>query len=80
MTLRLREGSVIVPRAHFGSMPVARAEISVDEPWWNWIREHGTLHVPDTRAQHDLPRAGSRGNSRTSWQSPFVKKENSLAH
>ena len=38
---------MLIPRAHFGSMPSARAEISVDEPWWNWMREHGTLHVPD---------------------------------
>ena len=74
MTLRLREGSVIVPRAHFGSLPAARAAISVDEPWWNWIREHGTLHVPDTRAQHDLPKAGSRGNSRTFLAVPLRQK------
>ena len=74
MTLRLREGAVIVPRAHFGSMPTARAEISVDEPWWNWMREHGTLHVPDTRAQDNFTMAGSRGNSRTFLAVPLRQK------
>src|SRR6185503_1553686 len=66
LTLRLREGSVIVPRAHFGSMPTARAAVSIDAPWNRWIREHGTLHVPDVRAaQNDFPTLGTAGNSRT---------------
>ena len=32
VVLRLREGDIMVPRAHFGPVPIARAEISVDEP------------------------------------------------
>ena len=36
--------------------PLAAVEISIDEPHYNWIREHGTLHVPDVRAvQNDFP-------------------------
>ena len=27
---------------------------SIDEPHWRWMREHGTHHVPDVRAQNDF--------------------------
>ncbi len=75
LTLRLREGTVIVPRAHFGSMPTARAEVSIDEPWFRWIRERGTLHVPDARAaQDDFPTLGTAGNSRTFLAVPLRQK------
>ena len=47
VVLRLREGNSMVPRAHFGPIPIARAEISTDEPNVRWVREHGTLHIPD---------------------------------
>ena len=40
----------MVPRAHFGSIPIGRVEISIDEPQVRWMREHGTLHIPDVRA------------------------------
>ena len=33
-------------------------EISVDEPQFRWMREHGTLHVPDVRGQNDFPMLG----------------------
>ena len=36
-----------------------RVEISIDEPQFRWIREHGTLHIPDVRAQNDFPTLGS---------------------
>jgi GAF domain-containing protein len=43
-------------RAHFGPMPIDRPEISMDEPQYHWVREHGTLHIPDVRAaQNDFP-------------------------
>ena len=29
------------------------------------MREHGTLHIPDVRAQNDFPTLGSRSNYRT---------------
>ena len=28
---------------------------SIDEPQFRWMREHGTLHVPDVREQNDFP-------------------------
>ena len=56
VVLRLREGNNMVSRAHFGPMPIDRAEISMDEPQYRWVREHGTLHIPDVRAaQNDFP-------------------------
>ena len=65
--LRLVENEFMVPRAHFGSIPIAigRVEISIDEPRYRWMREHGALHIPDVRAQNEFPRIGSAGNFRT---------------
>src|SRR4029078_3722996 len=45
--LRLRDGEILVVRDTFGPAPNPRAAISIDEPQFNWIREHGTLHIPD---------------------------------
>ena len=55
----------MVLRAHFGSIPIGRVEISIDEPQFRWMREHGTLHIPDVRAQNDFPTLGSVSGSRT---------------
>ena len=63
--LRLHEGNTLVPRAHFGPIPIGRVEISIDEPQYRWMREHGALHIPDVRAQNDFPVMGSAGNFRT---------------
>jgi GAF domain-containing protein len=63
--LRLREGDVTVPRAHFGTMPVTRPEASIDEPQFRWMREHGALHIPDVREQNDFPSFGTFSGSRT---------------
>jgi two-component system, NtrC family, sensor kinase len=65
VVLRLHEGYALVPRAHFGPIPIGRVEISSDTPWFPWMREHGTLHVPDVRAQTDFPMLGSRSGWRT---------------
>ena len=59
VVLRLHEDDTMVPRAHFGPIPLGRAEISIDEPHFRWMREHGTLHIPDVRAQNDFPMLGS---------------------
>src|SRR5262249_26236558 len=62
LALRLREGSSMVVRAHFGSIPVVAFETDVDAPLYGWLREHGTVHVPDVRERTDLysPTADSR--------------------
>jgi GAF domain-containing protein len=65
VVLRLREKDMITVRAHFGPIPTGRPEISVDEPHFRWMREHGALHIPDVRAQNDFPMVGSGGRLRT---------------
>ena len=52
-------GLILVP------YPFGRVEISIDEPQFRWMREHGTLHIPDVRAQNDFPMLGSASGSRT---------------
>jgi two-component system NtrC family sensor kinase len=56
VTLRLREDNSMVVRAHFGSIPIPtdRLEVSIDEPHARWMREHGTLHIPDVTEQNDF--------------------------
>ena len=71
VVLRLHEGNTMVPRAHFGPIPIGRVEISIDEPQYRWMREHGTLHVPDVRAQNDFPMLGSAGSWRTFLAAPL---------
>jgi GAF domain-containing protein len=68
--LRLHEGDMSVPRAHFGPVRIAHVEVSVDRPEFRWVREHGALHIPDVRAQNEFP-AGSAGNFRTYLAAPL---------
>ena len=77
VTLRLREGDNIVPRAHFGSIPVGPVR-SIDEPHYRWIREHGTLHVSDVRAQNDFPTMGSASGARTFLLVPLRQQGNHI--
>ncbi len=65
VVLRLREANTMVVRAHFGSIPLGRVEISIDEPQYRWMREHGALHVPDARAQNEFPLGIGSSSSRT---------------
>jgi GAF domain-containing protein len=69
--LRLREGNVMVMRAHFGPISIRLVEISIDAPEFRWMREHGTLHIPDVRAQNDFPLVGSAGHLRTFLAAPL---------
>ena len=71
VALRLLEESSFVVRGHFGPVPIARAEISIDEPQYRWIREHSTLHIPDIHAQNDFPTVGSTGRWRTDSSAPL---------
>jgi signal transduction histidine kinase len=77
VVLRLNEGNTMVPRAHFGSIPIGRPEISIDEPQFRWIREHGTLHLPDIRAQSDFPMLGSGTHYRT-YLSALLRQQGEL--
>src|SRR5499433_3223117 len=49
VVLRLYEGNKAVPRAHFGPIAIRTVEVSRELPQFRWMREQGTLHVPDVR-------------------------------
>ena len=55
VVLRLREGNAMVLRAHFGPITPGRVEVGIDEPVSRWLREQGTLHVPDAKAPNAFP-------------------------
>jgi GAF domain-containing protein/anti-sigma regulatory factor (Ser/Thr protein kinase) len=70
--LRLHEGDAMVSRAHFGSIPVAYVEMSIDGPWFRRIREHGTLHIADARAaQNEFPGLGISTGFRSFLSAPL---------
>ena len=46
VVLRLREGNTLVPRAHFGPVPVPSAEIGLDAPPVRWIRDVARFTFP----------------------------------
>ena len=71
VVLRLHEGNSAVTRAHFGPIPIGRVEISGDDPRFHWMREHGTLHIPDVLDQNDFPMLGSSGRWRTFLAAPL---------
>src|SRR5262249_20765519 len=75
VVLRLREGDAMVARAHFGSIPIGRVETSSDRPLYRWMREHGTLHIPDVREQKDLPMVDSVTGWRTFFSVPLGQQE-----
>src|SRR5262249_16847210 len=64
----------LVPRAHFGSLPPTRAEVSIEELHLRWMNEHGTLHIPDVKAQTDFPNLGSLSPARTFLALPLRQK------
>ena len=65
--LRLRDGNDFVSRARFGPISVgfSHEKISIDEPRFRWVVEHGTLHIPDAQAQNDFPMLGVFSAART---------------
>ncbi|HEU4342859.1 MAG TPA: GAF domain-containing protein, partial [Candidatus Binatia bacterium] len=75
VVLRLRDGNMLVTRAHFGSMPLGRIEVSIDELHYRWTREHGSLHVPDVRAQSDFPTLGPSRAWRTFLAAPLRQQQ-----
>ena len=71
VVLRLRDGDVMVTRAHFGPVSHVRVEISNDDPRFQWMHEHGPLHIPDVRAQHDFPTLAAVTSFRTYLGAPL---------
>ncbi len=77
VVLRLCEGDAMVSRAHFGPIPgsSSRVEMSIDEPRFRWMREHGTLHIPDRREQNIIPPIGTVSDWRTWLGVPLRQKD-----
>jgi hypothetical protein len=74
VVLRLREGNITVPRAHFGPIPIVHVEIGIDAPEFRWMREHGTLQVPDARAaQNEFPMLGAVSGFRSFLAAPLLR-------
>ena len=74
VVLRLRDGDGMVARAHFGPISHVRVEISTDDPRFQWMHEHGPLHIPDVRAQHDFPTLASVTSFRTYLGAPLRQR------
>src|SRR5262249_50816274 len=55
---------------------IGRVQVGLDEPQIRWIREHGTLHVPDIHAQIDFPTLGSGTGARTVLLVPLRQQGN----
>ena len=80
VVLRLYEGNKAVSRAHFGPIPIRTVEVSRDLPRFRWMREHGTLHVPDVRAQNESPLVSSDIGWRTHLSVPLRQQEDLIGH
>ncbi|HEU4340588.1 MAG TPA: GAF domain-containing protein, partial [Candidatus Binatia bacterium] len=76
--LRLQEAKNLVARAHFGPIAITRLQISIDESQYRWMREHGTLHIPDVRAQNDF--SGFVGGWRTWLAVPLRQQGELIGH
>jgi two-component system NtrC family sensor kinase len=61
-------------RSHFGPIPIGRGDMSIDEPRFSWMREHGTLHIPDRREQNIIPTLGSVSDWRTWLGVPLLQQ------
>ena len=68
----------MIVRAHVGPIALSssRVEMSIDEPRFRWMLEHGTLHIPDRREQNLIPTLGSVSDWRTMLAFPFVSRKN----
>src|SRR5262249_42104654 len=81
VVLRLRNGNILAPRAHFGPIPIIRLEISIDEPYFQWMREHGTLHISDIRERDKFPMVVTfSGGWRTVLYVPLRQRGDTIGH
>ena len=80
IVLRLREGDAMVQRGHFGPVPITRVQISVDEPFFHWMCQHGTLHIPNVDEQTEVPLQNFSGNWRTALYVPLRQRTEVIGH
>src|SRR5207249_1741917 len=75
-SLRLVENDQLVLRAHVGPITVGRATVPLGNSENQWVREHGTLHIPDALAQDEFPALrDSSSGSRTFLIVPLRQQE-----
>jgi len=75
VVLRLRTANLMTLRAHFGPLAMAPGEISIDQPEYRWICDHGTLHIRDVDAQrNEFPNLGLVTGFRTFLAAPLRQK------
>ncbi|MCE3242285.1 MAG: hypothetical protein K0Q83_2792, partial [Deltaproteobacteria bacterium] len=74
LVLRIRESDSLFIRAHIGSLTLGRAEISLDEPQYRWIHEHGALHIPDLQEENEFPTIGPGRGWRSFLAAPLRLK------
>ena len=58
VVLRLREGNLRFRGLILVPYPSPASKISIDEPQYRWMREHGTLHIPDRPRAERFPNFG----------------------
>jgi signal transduction histidine kinase len=80
VVLRLRDGNIMAARAHFGQIPITRVEIDIDEPYFQWIRERGTLHIPDIREHKEFPMVNFSGRWHTVLYVPLRQQAETIGH
>ena len=51
--LRLRDGDTMLARAQLVPVPIGRVEMGADDAQYRWMRERGTLHIPDVNNRDD---------------------------
>jgi hypothetical protein len=72
--LRLREDTVLL-RGHISvQFPLVASMIGIDEPEFRWIREHGTLHIPDILEHKDFAMVATSHSWRTFLSAPLRQK------
>src|SRR5262249_39110439 len=54
---------------------IPRVKVSTDDLHFRWMREHGTLHLPDFRGQTDFPTGDSVLGFRTYLGAPLRQHE-----
>jgi GAF domain-containing protein len=77
VVLRLRGTDTMAVRAHFGQIPIGqgRNQMTIDDPRFVWMREHGTLHIPDRREQNIIPPIGSVSEWRSVLAVPLRQQD-----
>ena len=77
--LRLRDGNITVPRAHFGAIPIGRVEVSTDEPQYRWMQRAWQRSTFPMSAQHnDFPIGRFRWHASRTYLAAPLRQQGEL--